>query len=106
MSFIDCDLAVIYDGPLAEDVTGPAGVIRGFVDVADEENWRIGDFGRHQTRLDRRFVLRIRTDDLGTIARDGTVSIAEGRFAATYRVQDLRLQADGRETELYVVALK
>jgi hypothetical protein len=88
-------------GPLGKSVEGPDGCVRGFLDQVDEENWRISDNGRTQTRLDRRTVLTLATDDLGSIARQTVLTIGE----QDWRVQDLRWLGDGVTAACYLVAV-
>jgi hypothetical protein len=94
------DLRFMCAGPLGVTVTGPDGDLFGLLDIADEENWRIGDFGRHQTRLDRHTQLVIPAADQGTIARASSLVIN----GISYTVQDLRLATDGLELQLLLVA--
>lgn len=101
MSFIDTDLRAMYNGPLARNVSGPDGVIRGFFDEVDEEFWRLGLDGRAETRLDRHSQICIQTCDVGSI--DNKTNKTLITCGVTYHVRDKRRKGDGRETMLLVV---
>ena|SRR6185312_14259724 len=97
-------------GPLGVTVDGPDGPVPGFLDQVDQENWRIGDFGgRTHTRIDQHRELRIASDDVGSIAKQGTLSTTANspKNAPTlpWRVEDgPRLEGDGVVATLYLVA--
>lgn len=105
MSQFDDDFQTMAKGPLGCYADGPDGRLLGFLDRATEENWRISEFGRHQTRLDAHAVLMVGTAKLVNTVRQSFLVFPDQPNHAgkkTYRVLDIGYGDDMVITKLYL----